>query len=297
MTGAVRSAIVACMVIAAGSVTPVRADTLTVGVFAPSAPFSSTATRVELATRLGDHLGQALGGTGVTRVYARASDFASAVKSGDVKVALVDASYLANLSGYVVLGAAVRGGDTSQGWQLIARGSPRIEQLRGKRVVVPAIGGRETDFVMNVLFNGELPREFFGKVESALDTSSALSTLGLGKADAAVVPVGVDLPPGASVVVKLASVQGPVLVAYAGISERQRAVLSAAAAGFRGDAVVSGFRPGNTDDVRAIARRFTVAAKRGPFVVPAVRVVVGELIERRTFSIERTPATAFITVK
>src|SRR5689334_10270656 len=83
---------------------PALADNLTVGLFAPSAPFPSTAARVELATRLGDHLGTALGGTGAGRVYARSSDFAAAVASGDVKVALVDPGYLAATSGYVVIG-------------------------------------------------------------------------------------------------------------------------------------------------------------------------------------------------
>jgi len=52
--------------------------------FAPSAPFSSTAARVELANRLGDHLGKALGGTGSGRNYARAGDFSAAVKKGVV---------------------------------------------------------------------------------------------------------------------------------------------------------------------------------------------------------------------
>ncbi|MGE0867017.1 MAG: PhnD/SsuA/transferrin family substrate-binding protein [Kofleriaceae bacterium] len=273
---------------------PAHADTLTVGVFAPSAPFSSTATRVELASKLGEHLGHAVGAKGVGRVYARATDFARAVKSGDVKVALVDASYLAHASGYIVLGAAVRGGDANQGWQLIARGSGRLEELRGKRVVVPAIGGRETELVMNVLLGGELPRDFFAKVEPVLDTSSALSTLGLGKADVALVPVGVELPGGVRVVLRLGSLPGPVLVAYAGVSERQRTLLAAAAAQFRGDAVVSGFTAGNIDDVRALARRFTVTPKRGPFAAASVRLVVGELVERRTFAIERTPATAFL---
>ena len=45
--------------------------------------------------------------------------------------------------------------------------------------------------------------------------------------------------------------------------------------------------------VRAVARRFSIPVKRGPHAVPTVRVLVGDLVEGRTFSIERTPATAF----
>jgi hypothetical protein len=44
-----------------------------------------------------------------------------------------------------------------------------------------------------------------------------------------------------------------------------------------------------------VARRFTVPVKRGPLAVPAIRLLVGDLVEGRTFSIERTPVTSFAT--
>ena len=270
-----------------------HADNVTVGLFAPSAPFSSTAERVELANRLGDHLGKALGGTGSGRNYARAGDFSAAVKKGAVTVAVVDATYLAGAGGnYTVIAAAVRGGETSIGWQLVARGAVKIGQLKGKRVLVPGVGGRESDFVLNVLLGGDIGRDYFSKIEAAPDTASALAALGLGKADAAVVPAGVDLPGGTTVVLSLPTLPGPVLVAY-NLTPAQRQALAAAAATFKGDATIAGFRAGDGDNVRAIARRFSAPVKRGPHAVPAVRLVVGDLVEGRTFTIERTPATAF----
>lgn len=269
------------------------AQNVTVGLYAPTAPFPSSAARVELATRLGVHLGKALGGAGAGRNYARAGDFSAAVKKGDVTVALVDSTYLASAGGnYTVLAAAVRNGDTSHGWQLVARGADKIGQLRGKRILVPSIGGRETDFVVNALLGGDIARDYFGKVEAAPDTASALAALGLGKAEAAVVPTGVDLPSGTSVVLSLPSLPGPVLVAY-GATAQQRAALVAAATSFRGDATVNSFRAADADAVRGVARRFTVPAKRGPHAVPNVRLVVGDLVDNRTFTIERTPATTF----
>ena len=39
-------------------------------------------------------------------------------------------------------------------------------------------------------------RDFFAPIEAAPDTASALAALGLGKADAVVVPVTGELPPG-----------------------------------------------------------------------------------------------------
>ncbi|MBL0215958.1 MAG: PhnD/SsuA/transferrin family substrate-binding protein [Myxococcales bacterium] len=271
-----------------------RADTITVGVYAPSEPFPSTAARVELAKRLGDHLGTALGGTGVGRVYARAGDFSSAVKKGEVTVAVVDATYLAGAGGgYTVIAAATRAGDATHSWQLVARGADKIGQLKGKRVLVPSVGGREGEFVLNVLFGGEVGKDFFGKIEAAPDTASTLAALGLGKADAAVVPASVELPGGVTTVLALPQLSGPVLVAYGSVTAAQRQALAAAALAFKGDGTIGGFKGADGDAVKSIARRFSVPVKRGPHAVPAVRVVVGDLVEGRTFTIERTPATAF----
>ncbi len=273
-----------------------RADTITLGLFAPTAPFPSTAERVAVASKLGDELGKALGGTGVGKVYARAADFAAAAKHGELQLALVDASYLAVAGGalgsYTVLGEATRGGD-ARGWQLVARGASKIGALRGKRVLVPGIGGRETDFVLDVLLAGEVARDFFAKIEPAPDTASVLAALGLGKADAAVVPGGVELPAGTAAIVQLPVVAGPVLIAFGSVSAAQRSALVSAMHEFHGDATVGGFRDASADAVRAIASRLAPPVKRGPLAVPAIRLLVGDLVEGRTFAIERTPAAAF----
>jgi hypothetical protein len=272
----------------------VRADTLTVGLFAPAAPFPSTPARLELANKLGDELGKALGGTGVGKVFARAGDFQAAVKKGDVTVALVDAAYLATAGGnYTVIAEATRSGEAAHGWQLVARSADKIAALKGKHVLIPSIGGRESDFLLNVLLGGEVGKDYFGKLEAAPDTASALAALGLGKADAAVVPASVDLPSGVVTVLKLPALSGPVLVAYGAVTPAQRATLATAAAGFHGDATVGGFRGADGSVVRNIAGRFSVPVKRGPFAVPAARVVVGDLVEGRTFTIERTPVLVF----
>lgn len=289
--GASRSTIVAAVVALAGSA---RADNVTVGVFAPSAPFPTTAARVELATRLGDHLGKALGGTGTGRVYGRASDFAAAVKKGDITVALVDATYLATTTGYTVIASSLRAGNATQPWQLVVRGSvTRIGELKGKRVLVPPVGGREQEFVINAMLGGEVPRDFFAKVEVAADAGAALSALSLDKADAAVVPSGIKLPSGTSAMLTLPSVAMPLLVVYGNPSTVQRTAIANAAAAFAGDATVGGFRAGDSDGARVLAKRFSVAAKRGPVAVPGARLVVGDLVEGRTFSIERAPPSAF----
>lgn len=273
-----------------------RADTFTLGMFAPTAPFPSTTARVDLASRLAEQLGKAIGATGTGKVFARAGDYTSAVKSNELKVGLVDASFLAVAGGnFTLLAAAVGSGETVHSWQLVVRGASTLAALRGKRVLVPGIGGRETDFVLNALLGGEIARDFFARVEPAPDTASALAALGLGKADAAIVPTGVVLPAGTSAILRLGSVSGPVLVAY-GATATQRAALTEAALAFQGDAAISGFRSADASAIRSIAARLVPPDKRGPFALPAIRLLVSDLLEGRTFAIERTPATAFVVV-
>jgi hypothetical protein len=271
-----------------------HADTLTIGLFAPTAPFPSTATRVELATKLGEQFGKALNESGNGKVFARSSDFASAVKRGEVTVALVDATYLAAAGGnYTILAGAVRNNETSDGWILVAHGATKISELKGKRVLVPAVGGRETDFVLNVMLGGEVGRDFFAKLEAAPDTASALAAVNLGKADAAVVPSGVELPAGTTKLLDLPAISGPVLVAFGTLPAARKAALVEAAAGFKGDATVAAMHAVDPDVVHAIQRRYGAPVKRGPLALPAIRLLVGDLVEGRTFTIERTSATAF----
>jgi hypothetical protein len=203
-----------------------HADPATVAVFAPSAPFAATAQRVELATRLADHLAPALGGSATGRVYARATDFAAAVTRGEIAVALVDASYLAATSGYTVLATSLRGGEPATAWQLVARGAARIVDLRGKRVAVPSSGGRDHQFVYGVLLGGELARDHFAKLELAPDTAAALGGLALGKVDAAFVPTGAALPAGVTVVLALPAIANPTLVAYGPAAARAQALVA-----------------------------------------------------------------------
>ena len=282
-----RALIVAALLLASVSA---RADTITVGLFAPSAPFPSTAARVEFATKLGEHFGKALGKTATGRVYARAGDFTAAVKKGEVQVALVDPAYLAGTGNWTALAASTRGGDATQAWQVVSKNAKKLTDLRGKRVLVPANGGHESDFVLNVLLGG-LEKDFF-KVEAAPDTVSAIAAVSLGKADAAVVPVGADLS-GTTQVLALPALATPMLVGYGTLTAEQRSALISAAGTFKGDGIVSGFKGADADGVKAIARRFGAPVKRGPLVVPSVRLLVGDLVEGRKLAIERTPATAF----
>jgi hypothetical protein len=288
---------IAAMIAIAAPARDARADAITVGLFAPSAPFDGTASRVEFTTRLARALGAALGKDGIGRVYGRAGDFAAAVKKGEVHVAVVDARYLAiaNAGGGAVVAVALHGGDDAAPWQLVSRGATAVLALRGQVVLVPAMGGREGEFVRNALYAGELGKDFFAKVEASPDTASALASLGLGKAAAAFVPAGLDPPQGTQVIATLPAVSWPVVVVY-GLDDAARAKVVAALVAFQGGGSLAGFRAADAEAVHALARRMTPAEKRGPMIVPDVRIGLGDLIARRAFAIPRADVTTFVAL-
>lgn len=279
-----RAVVTCALVIAAASAA--RADTLTVGVYAPAAPFEGAAARVELATKLATTLASAVGADGVGRVYARAGDFAAAVKKGEVQVALVDATYVAAAGGGTVIAASVRDGDTAHAWQIVARGSAKdVLALQGKKLLVPALGGRESDFVLDAMFGGELPKGFFASIASSPDTASTLAALGAGKAEVAIVPGDAALPSGVTRVAALPAVPGPVLVVYGTTTAERRAQLASAAAGFSGGDVIGSFKADDGDAVHALAKRFSPPSRKGPMAVPSVRIVVTDLVADRDLAI------------
>jgi len=287
-----RILVILALVLAAS---PAHADTVTVGMFTPSAPFEGTAARVELTTKLAKAVGAALGKDGIGRVYGRAGDFAGAVKKGEVHVAVVDARYaaVAGLAGGTVVAVATRGGADSASWQLVARSAKSVLELRGKTLLVPSMGGREGEFVRNAMYGGELGKDFFAKIDVAPDTASALASLALGKADAAIVPAGVDAPGGTTVIATLPSVPDPVVVVY-GLDDAARGKVAAALAGFQGGGAIDGFHAAGGDVVRGLAHRMTVAEKHGPMAVPDVHIGIGDLVAGRTFSIPRADVKQFV---
>jgi hypothetical protein len=274
------------LVIAALLLSPALAhadDGLAVGMYAPSAPFGGTSARLDYVVRLAEHLGDGAS----AKTFSRAADFSSAVKGGDLDVAVVDAPYLAALGvPYTVLAVATRGGDDGVAWQLVTRGGEdAILDLAGKKLLCAALGGREDDFVYEALLGGELAHDFFASIDTSPDVVSALAALSLGRADVAAVATRVVLPAGITRVATRPTRWLPVLVALPGASEALRKKVTAAATSFSGGEVLGGFVAGGGDRLRSLARRFAHRERRGPMVIPNLRVTVDELVETRAFSI------------
>jgi ABC-type amino acid transport substrate-binding protein len=263
--------------------------TITVGLFAPSAPFEGPVERLQFVSALAEHVADRVGAAkGIGRSYAKASDFAEAVSRGEVDYAVLDSPYgAARGLPFKVLATAVRGGSTQTAWVLVAAGDARrIADLKGKQITLPRIGVRDRSFLTRVLLGDEVAASFFAKVDFAPNALSALASVKLGRADAAFVPAGLALPDGARVIATAPDIGWPMLVALPSADADQSAKVAAAAASFQGGTVFSGFRDDNQVH-RQLARRFTQRKRRGPMAVRPPQLDVKKLVENRRFALER----------
>jgi ABC transporter, phosphonate, periplasmic substrate-binding protein len=264
------------------------AGAVTVGLYAPTAPFAGTGDRVSFVNAVADHLAGAAGGRKVSgKVFSSAGAFAGAIKKGEIQFAVVDAPYAAALGlPYKVLGAAVRSGSTSGPWVVVAPGGvARLGDLRGKKIVVPTVGAKEAAFVTNTLLEGEVDATFFGQILEAADARSAITMVSGGKADAALVPGGVDVPGGLTAVAQLHTVGWPMFVALPGAPDDLSKAFGGAIGKFSASGAFTGFIAADASLYRGLAGSFSRDNKRGPMAVPPpARLTVRELLEGRTFT-------------
>lgn len=266
-----------------------QSDTITIGLFAPTAPFDGTGDRVSFVNDLAKHLEGDAGGKKVTgKVYSSAKAFSDAVKKKDIQYAVVDAPYAAALGlPWKILGSATRDGASTVSWQLVAgAGISKLSDLRGKKVVVPNIGTKEKAFVTNALLDGEVEADYFSAILEAADAKSALTMVSVGKADAAFVPSGVDIPSGLSKVMGLGTIGWPMFVALPGAEDSRTKAFSSRVKSFSTSGAFGGFAGADAGKYKSLAGSFGRGTKRGPMAVPPpARLTVREILEGRSFSI------------
>lgn len=276
---------IACALVVATPAVAIAED-ITIGLYAPTAPFESSGDRVSFINALSEHLAPAANGAKVNgKVYASASSYAAAIKKGEIQFAIVDAPYAAaNGMPYTVLAAATRGGDTSAQWQLIAKSSVgAIRDLKGAKVAIPTVGAKANAFVTNVLLGGEVDASYFGSITEAPDVRSAVTLITVGKADAAFVPAGIDAPSGTKRVISLPNVGWPVFVALPGTDAKLGSAFAARLKTFGGAGGFGGFNDASNATYRGLIGSFNKSTKHGPMALPPpARLSVREILAGRT---------------
>ena len=263
------------------------AEDITVGLYAPTAPFESSGDRVSFINGVAEHLSSVSGGAKVTgKVYGSASAFTAAVKKGEIQYAVIDAPYAAaNGLPYQILATATRNNESSAAWQLVAKSAiGSIKDLKGAKVAIPTVGAKQQAFVTNVLLGAEVDASYFGSIVDAADARSAMTMITTGKADAAFVSSGAEPPAGTKRLLGLTNVGWPMFVALPGADAKLTTAFSARIKSFGGAGGFSGF----TDAVnyRSLAGSFSSNNKRGPMAVPPpARLNVRDLLAGRTFNV------------
>lgn len=262
---------------------------VTVGLFAPTAPFDGSADRVTFVNAVANHLTDTAGAGKVTgKVYGSASAFNAAVKKGEIDFALVDAPFAA-ASGlpYTVLASALRGNGATASWQLIAKSSARsIRDLRGAKVAIPSVGAKAQAFVANALLGGEVDGSYFSSIVEAADARSAVTMITLGKVSAAFVPAGIEPVSGTQRIASLSDIGWPMFVALPSADGKLASAFGDRIKSFRGAAGFTGFGDAGAGNYRALMASFGKVTKRGPMVLPPrARLTVKDLLAGRTFSV------------
>jgi hypothetical protein len=289
----VKRLLIVMMLLVAGS-----ASAQEIGLYAPTAPFDGPVARLDFISALAAHIGGKTGKAMTGRAYAKASDFNAAIHRGDLHFAVVDASYLSSMGvSYTVLAVAERNGSTQATWEVVTSAPAKsVLDLRGKTVIIPAVGAREDAFVNNVLLEGELPRDFF-HITTAPDALSALAAVEHGRAEVAIVPSGLARPAGVHKVATLGQVSWPVLVALPGAGQSAADELAAAAGSFSGGAVFQRFARGGADPGHDLGERFSKVDRHAPMAVPQLHLAASTLLAGRKFSIARPEVTGYVAGK
>jgi hypothetical protein len=281
----------------AASASPADAR-LTIGLFTPTAPFSGPSERNQFIQELAQELTRALGRPVAGRVFATRSVFEKAVADGAIQLAVIDAPYAAALRlPHDILAAATRAGEATAMWQVVAHEPVvSLRELRGKTLAVPETGARLRDFVHNVLCEGEIGAGF-AKLDGTPDAVSALTLARLGRADAALVPVGLPLPEGLRAGLALGPVGWPMLVALPGASPELARAVRQAAPKLTLAGALDGFTAADAGEYRALAGRFAKAPRRGPMAAPRTTDLdARSLLGDRVFSVPERPITRWAVV-
>ena len=273
------------------------ADPITVGLYAPASPFGSTSDRLGYITALAQHVESVADGREVVgRVYARASQLTAAIKSGEVQFAVIDAGYAAARGlPYEILGAAVRNGSSTGIWQLVAGSGVRsLGDLAGKIIAAPRIGARDTAFVTNVLLGGEVDDAYFKSITFAPNPNSAATMVSLGRADAALVPVGTTLPSGVLPILNAGTVGWPMLVAMPNTDKTLVEAVRDAIGSF-GHSTFSSFAAPAAGEYSSLESRFGRAKKHGVMTaVEPARLDVAPILAGRAFTITPTDLASLV---
>jgi len=180
-----------CTVVAiaatAGLAAAQPAQTITIGIYAPSVEFGAAQARVAYVQSLAKAIEQNTG------IQTSAQSYATvvALKKDNVDFAIIDGiCYATNLS-WRLLATATLGGGTTRAWALYSSAGDTMQSLKGKKLAFIATGCNDAGFIDNAMLESEVDPAFFGARSGKTDLTAAIAEVAAYKAAQAVfAPVG-----------------------------------------------------------------------------------------------------------
>lgn len=250
---------------------PAATDELVVAVYLPGVYFAQLSGKLELGKELAAHLQKALGRPVTSRVYATAEDLEH--DSARLTLALVEAPYVAaHPSTVTPLCVSLVNGKDETRMVILGGGELKdLSELQGKRLAYSGLGRDEMQFLENFVLEGEmtLRREL---LEPGRDAASALSKIGLRRADAVLLyegDAGEGRQAGLRVLYESAYLPRPTLVTFTqgvGHSGTPVALLRDAMSRFVGAAhpQIRAFRPAVAERYQTLRGHIGSRARRLP---------------------------------
>jgi hypothetical protein len=239
-------------------------DKLTVGVYAPSVEFGSSAARLAYAQGLAKAIEQATGIKTTAQSYANVA----ALKKDAVDFAIIDAPcYVANGS-WRLLATANIGGGTTRPWALFSSAGDTMQSLKGKKLAFIATGCNDAAFVDNAMLESEVDPAFFSARVGKPDLTAAVAEVASYKtAQAVFAPASAGK--GLTKVFDTGAIANPAFVA---LSDKLPAAtvdkVSGAVVAFGGSGAISGWAKPDRGVYAALGARLGKSIKAGVLANP-----------------------------
>ena len=248
---------------------------LTIGIYAPTVPFSSSGARLTYVQSLAKQIEAKTGITTEAKSYASFSS----LKGAKPDFAIVEAQCYASNLGWKFLAAAKVDGGTSRSWALYSSQGSSISALKGKKISYIQMGCSDTEFIENAMLDSEVSMAYFGGKVGKSDIGGAVADVASYKnAEGVFAPSG--LGKGLSSVFSTGSVPNPAFVQMNKtldkgiVADVEKAVTS-----YGGGAEITGWSGSGAGDYKSLRGRMGKRVKKGIAVGPSpVRVEANDVL-------------------
>jgi hypothetical protein len=255
------SMVVVLSALCAGAAAAEPAQTITIGIYAPTVEFGAAQARLAYVQGLAKAIEQNTGLKTSAQSYANVA----ALKKDAVDFAIIDGVCYATNLGWKLLATANIGGGTTRAWALYASTGETIAALKGKKLAFIATGCNDAGFVDNAMLESEVDPAFFGARSGKPDLTAAIAEVASYKAANAVfAPVGTAK--GLTKVFDTGAVPNPAFVEIGGrfpaaIVDR----VAQTVVGYGGSGAIAGWTKPSREIYTALAARLGKVNKAGIF--------------------------------